>query len=232
MCGPLPGFRLLSVFSGSHPDPLPRFVLSTHGWGDFFRFSFSSSSFTKEKKSSSSLSGAWLWSAAAVVMLTPSCHASPPRRCMILPGAPARCSRAWVGAPRCLGLRCPRCSAFSRSLSQTFPPFPPPPLDDFQADSRAVKALIGPLSSGSLLCFLNFPPFPPSTLCYSPGERRSGSTGNHERTRGRGRGELGHPGAHRLRGTSEEEAGETKEAAESKCDFISALRTSRRHICV
>lgn len=124
MCGPLPGFRLLSVFSGSHPDPLPRFVLSTHGGGDFFLFSFSSSSFTKEEKkkntSSSSLSGAWLWSAAAVVMPTPSCHASPPRRCMILPGAPARCSRAWVGAPRCLGLRCPRCSAFSRSLSQTF----------------------------------------------------------------------------------------------------------------
>lgn len=161
MCGPLPGSRLLSVYSGSHPDPLPRFVLSTHGWGDFFFFCFKRKDvFLTEWILVVECSGCGCYAHTELSRLR-----SAPRRCMILPGGPARCSRAWVGAPRCLGLRCPRCSAFSSSLSQTFQLLTgllyqlrslrsPLPVADFQADSRAV---IEPLSTGFLLWFLHLP---------------------------------------------------------------------------
>lgn len=99
--------------------------------------------------------------------------------------------------------------AYSISYEASGPPCPWP------TSKRTAEPLLNLCPPASFSDFF-ISPFYSSTLCYSPGERGSGSTGSHERTRGRGRGELRHPGAHGLRGTTEEEAGETEEAPESK----------------
>lgn len=98
------------------------------------------------------------------------------------------------------------------------------PVKDLQVDNRTAEVPLKLSSSAPAIAFFSYA-FP-----YSPGERSSCSTGNHERTRGRCRGELWLPGAHGVRGAPEEEAGETEEAPKSKSEFVSR-RCSQKALC-
>lgn len=223
MSGPQPGFRLLSVFSGSHPDPPPPPVLFTHGRGDFFLFfpsflthphwvgpgfrvgsgcGYYAHTSQTIRAELSRLAAAWSFPVprCAVAEFEPlgvSDSAVPGVQSSYAHWAkPSSCSLAYLIKSRqscCLG-------------------------DTYKQTTDRLK------------CHWNYPHRTPSISFFfcSPGERRSRSTGNHERTRGRGRGELWLSGAHGARGAPKEEAGETEETAKSKSACVSLLFFWRR----